>query len=94
MNMKKRIATLSVLAGVGAVTFLFVKSQGLKTPSEKVEAQLRKAFPGDSRSVFEQSEEFTVYSIHSRPGPNQKGTFHGYPIVGQTEIEDKKCGLI
>ena len=92
--MKKRIIVLSVLISTGASVWLFARPRGPEsfgTPNGRPALTgLNKAFPADSRNVFEQSDRFILYSIESRPTPNQANTFHGYPIVGQTEIKDEK----
>jgi hypothetical protein len=95
--MKKRMVVLSVLVATGASVWMFTRprtSASFKTPTLKPSvAELNKAFPADSRKVFEQSDNFILYSIEPRPlSPLQKqaNTFQGYPIVRKIEITDQK----
>lgn len=92
--MQKNIVVLSALVAIGASIWLFARTRGpesFATPTRRPPiAELNKAFPADSRKVFEQSDRFILYSIKSMRAPNQTNTFHGYPIIGQSEIKDTK----
>jgi len=89
--MKKPLVAFLLIAAIGTSALLYRKTQTFQTPDRKPsEAELAKAFPGDSRVVFEQSDQFILYSIKPHTAPNRTGTFHDYPIVGQMQIKDKK----
>src|SRR4028119_936959 len=92
--MKKTIIIFAILGTMGASIWLFTRQpspSSFATPALKPPvAELNKVFPTDSRSVLEQSDQFILYSIKSHMTQDQMSTFHYYPIVGKTEIKDKK----
>ena len=91
--MQKKIIVLLCLAVAVISTYWFFKPRGpesFATPAQRPsEAELNKAFPADSRQVFENSDSLTLYSIESMPD-GRVNSFHGYPIVGETLITEPK----
>ncbi|MDQ2687793.1 MAG: hypothetical protein M3Y28_08005 [Armatimonadota bacterium] len=58
-----------------------------KTPTTE---QLAKAFPGQSRDILENSQQFTLYSLDASNVPQEKETFRGWGVLGKTEVSDPK----
>ena len=90
----KKSTILVLLAVVSVSGLLFARSKASSpvfTPTRKPTAEtLNYIFPGDSKLVFEQSDQLFVYSIKSMMASEQKNTFQGYPIVGRSEVKDKQ----
>lgn len=60
----------------------------LETPTAQ---QMKTAFPGNSRTIFEQSDKFFLLSLDpswDSLGKQGKNIFHGFRILGKTEVKD------
>lgn len=91
----KKTTGLALLAIVGVCAVLFTKSETFlsfsdERPSNSSVKGLRAAFPGDSKAILDESDQLFLYSINSMSMGAKKNSFHGYLIVGRTEIKDKK----
>lgn len=93
--MKKLIVSCLLLVTVFCAWLIYkprgisLRAEEFVTPTRKPSLQKMKwAFPKDSRNVLENSDRMILYSIESMQS-GEKG-FHGYPIVGQTEIKSRK----
>lgn len=100
---KRLIVALAIITGsLGALWFARARYNSPKShvawnltlPTRRPSpTDLAAAFPANSDLVFEHSDRLILYSIKpeggTTPGLKQQ-LFHGYPIVGQTEIKDKK----
>jgi hypothetical protein len=64
----------------------------LKKPTS---AQIQKAFPKNTRDIFEHSDKLILLSLegHKRYGTHllSMPNFHDFAILGQTEIKDKSA---
>lgn len=90
--MRKNIIVSLCLAITVISTYWFFKPRVLESfdiPQNKPsDAELSKAFPGDSRNILENSETFTLYSIDPYPGREGPNRFQDYAVIGQTTIQD------
>lgn len=90
MNTKRFIIPV-LLAAMLIVGLVINNSRRFYTPTRRPSGEaLNKAFPADSRDVLEHSDQFILYSIEPYLIIDEKGTFHGYHIFGQTQIADQK----
>ena len=62
----------------------------LRTPTSE---QLFKAFPKNTRTIFENSEQFYFYSLDPSWLSQRKNKFHDWGILGRTPISDKATQL-
>jgi hypothetical protein len=85
MDMKKwRLAIITVLVLAGGISLLRARTR-LRVPAPE---QLQAAFPGDTRTIFENSNQFTLLSLDPKSklwGYKGKNSFHGYRILGQIQ---------
>ena len=77
-----------MLVVAGTIVYANKNQTALKTPSA---AKFARSLSDDSRSVLENCDKLTLYSLkpfptHSENGKPDPGTFEDYPIVGKTEI--------
>ena len=67
----------------------FLPVEDFKTPTRKPNfTKLKRVFPKDSKSVWENSDRMILYSLD--PNGFVKKGFHRYAIIGQTEIKSRK----
>jgi hypothetical protein len=60
----------------------------MRTPTNE---QFQEVFPGDSRRVLEEAEQFVLLSLDpKRLDRPAEGSFHGYRVVGQTPVSDPR----
>ena len=81
---------LAMVMFIGSTLYLHDRH----TPKE-VEARIKRAFPGQSRVIFENATQITIYSLdgdmrldnapHLSP-TSAPGQFHGYPILGKVNV--------
>lgn len=77
-----------MLVVAGTIVNIHKKRTELKTPSE---AKFARSLPDDSRSVLENCDKLTLYSLKpaynfNTDGSAFQGGFHDYPVLGKTEI--------
>lgn len=80
------VAVILIALAVAAPV-LTGKARSLRRPTD---TQLRAAFPGDSRQVLEQSQQFTLLSLNPSPATFEKEAFHGFGVLGKTEVAEAK----
>jgi hypothetical protein len=65
----------------------FSSSEGLE--KQKAPPGIEKGIPAAAKTILEQADEFELFSLDPRPPRKPaKGTFHGYKILGSTEVQD------
>ncbi len=82
--MRKIILIILVVFGLAAILAAFWLFS--KHPSAK---QLAAAFPNNSAEIFNSGKSLTLFSL--KPGEQIEGAenFHGFSILGKTEIKDE-----
>src|SRR5918993_1481937 len=87
VGMKK--AVIVIIASVSICgTFLFAAhGSANRKPAPE---QPRKAFPNDSYEVFTKSQQVTLYSLEPEKRIAGKELFHGYSVLGETEVSSQK----
>jgi hypothetical protein len=85
--MKKAVIIITALVAICG-TVLFV-AYGLTNQQPSPE-QLRKAFPNDSYDVFTKSQRAILYSLEPEKRVEGKELFHGYSVLGKTEVSNPK----
>ena len=78
------------------IYFGFVQNWAFRSDPKLVKQRLDMAFPGKSRTMFENATQLTVFSIGdvsqfqcAKPSPQSRpGEFHGYKILGQVQLSD------
>ncbi len=88
-----------VLAGMGVCTLIATTSLKFHWPFKtSSEARIEEFFSAESREILEHGDRWTLLSIEST-GLDEpiygKGTFHGYRIAGQTDVDAaRRDGLV
>lgn len=59
---------------------------------------VRNTLPPETKKVLDEGEHFYLLSLHPRrlpvesdPSPSPRETFHGYAVLGKTEIQDRNA---
>lgn len=84
--MKVKIAILFLLIGVSVVGWGIYAFQRLTTP-ETTMAEVNRAFPADSYQIFLNGSKLTLYALKPERQNETGENFHGYRILGKTEID-------
>ena len=95
-NMKRKLLAFAALSIISGLSFWLVpkwqrEHRPFRTPTQE---QLSKAFPNNTRAIFENSEQFIIYSLEPMPADmvlNHKGeVLHGWPVLGKQQVIDAK----
>ena len=85
--MKKVALVFIAVTAVCGAPFLFVYALPIQLPSPTT---LKKVFPADSYNVFTKSARVMLYSLESEKRIEGKELFHGYSVLGKTEVRSPK----
>ena len=85
---KPFVSLVIMLVVAGTIVYANKNQTALKTPSA---AKFARSLPDDSRSVLENCDKLTLYSLKpaynfNTDGSAFQGGFHDYPVLGKTEI--------
>jgi hypothetical protein len=84
--LKKRLIIFVVVVFFSILGWTFLAVQSLMT-KQTTKEEIQKAFPADSYAAFMKSDKLTLYSL--KPEGKNEGAedFHGYSVLGKTEID-------
>ncbi len=93
----KKAAVLLGLLTVALTAFVIFKPK-TKPPlksltAQQIQAAIKNAFPANTRSVFDKSDQFILLSLDpswDSLGTTGKNIFHGFRILGQTAVKDRQ----
>jgi len=93
---KPFVSLVIMLVVAGTIVYANKNQTALKTPSA---AKFARSLPDDSRSVLENCDKLTLYSLkpfptHSENGKPDPGTFEDYPIVGKMVVPAKQRAAV
>jgi hypothetical protein len=93
-GMKKWMLPLGIFVVLGAVYWLWPRHDFKMPPPSELQA----VFPGRSRQILENSQQFTLISLAPLPyfEPKAKDYWHGFRVLGQTVVtnQDQRADLI
>ena len=85
--MKKAVGIIIALVSICGTVLLAAHGSANRKPTPE---QLSKAFPNDSYEVFTKSQQVTLYSLEPEKRIAGKELFHGYSVLGKTEVSNRK----
>jgi len=85
--MKKAIGVSTALAFIFGTLLLIVHVVNSQQPSSE---KLKRAFPKDSYDVFMDSRQLILYSLEPEKRIEGKELFHGYSVLGKTDVSNAK----
>lgn len=84
---------LALLVAIGIYFGAMQYLKNLRISPEELKSRMAQAFPGESRAILDNASQITLYSLRYDNGMgmraslvSKKGEFHGYPILGKTNL--------